>query len=484
VNERFDVRAGGHAVGRAGGHAVGHAEARTAIAPAVIARRGISRAAIVVALGVAVGRAGAGSAGSGGDGHDVDGGDLLDARAPLDAAVALDAAGAVDPCPVAPPACPALPAGYRAGDGLRAIDRCAFPLAERDTWDVRRAIVDALPASVRRVSLATVAGDLNRAATRVAAADVPGNAPGVRVAFGWQSGDRDVAYWIPQGLTGSFDGHADGLVNGRKLLLASWYYDLAAEPDATVDKGVRIAIVDVTDPTAVRYRFALLVDPVVRDGRSDFAPVTVHSGGLAWYGDLLYVPDTARGLRVFDLSRIVEVATGADRLGYDPSTGTYLAHGYKYVIPQVDTYAAELTCAPRFSFVAVDRTSAPPSLVSGEYDATSIGGRLYRWPLDPVTGRLALTDRGRVLAGGAWFLGQTHVQGAAARGALTWLSSSAPAGGGGALYRTAIATPSTTLGWIDAPEDLAFDGGGDLLWSLSEAVGARYVVGVARTSID
>ena len=94
------------------------------------------------------------------------------------------------------------------------------------------------------------------------------------------------------------------------------------------------AIVDVTDPAAVRYRFALLVDPVVRDGRSDFDPVAVHAGGLAWFGDHLYVPDTSRGLRVFDLGRILAVDAGADRLGHDPATGAYHAHGYRYVIPR------------------------------------------------------------------------------------------------------------------------------------------------------
>lgn len=389
-----------------------------------------------------------------------------------------------DPCPATAPACPSLPAGYAAGDGLRAIDRCAFPLAERDTWAVRGSIVDALPASVARVGLADVAGDLNRSATRVAAAALPGSPPGVQLAFTWQSGDQDVAYWIPQGITGWFDGTGGGLVAGRKLLLVSWYHDPASEPGATVDKGVRIAIVDVTDAAAIRYRFALLVDPVIRDGRPDFDPVSVHSGGLAWFGDYLYVPDTSRGLRVFDLTRMLTVDTSVDSLGYDAATGAYHAHGYRYVIPQVDTYEDDGACSPRFSYLSLDRGATPPALVSGEYDATSIGGRLFRWPLDPVSGRLALTDRGRVIGGDAWFLGETNVQGAASRGPVTWLSSSAPAGGRGALYRTGVGQRSVALGWLDAPEDLAFDGGGDLLWSLSEAAGARYVIAVARTAID
>ena len=415
----------------------------------------------------------------GGDGQAPDGA-LVDAT-PADAAG--DARNA-DPCPAVAPACPTLPTGYVVGDGLHAIDRCAFALTERDTWATRAAIVDALPASVPRRSLAQVAADVNRVAPAVTAASLPGAPPGVRRAYAWQAGDRDVAYWIPQGVTGSFGAGAGGVVDGRRLLLVSWYHERAEEPGATADKGVRIAIVDVTDPADVGYRFALLVDPVIRDGRSDFDPVTVHAGGLAWYGDHLFVPDTSQGLRVFDLTRVLAVDTSADRLGYDPATGAYHAHGYRYVIPQVDTYAIAGGCAPRFSYVAIDRTTTPPTLLSGEYDATSIGGRLYRWPLEPVTARLALTDRGRAVPDGAWFLGQTHVQGAAARGPLTWLSSSAPAGGAGALYRTSVGARSTTRGWIDSPEDLAFDGDGDVLWSLSEAAGARYLIAVARTAID
>ena len=80
-------------------------------------------------------------------------------------------------------------------------------------------------------------------------------------------------------------------------------------------------------------------------------------------------------------------------------------------------------------------------------------------------------------------MGQTHVQGALARDATFWMSSSAPAGGAGALYRARLDTPSTTLGWIDTPEDVAFDPGADTLWSLSEGTGARYVISVAGASV-
>lgn len=391
-----------------------------------------------------------------------------DAKPAIDAAVLP-----VDPCPAVPPACPTLPGGYARGDGMRTIDRCAFPLTDRDTWAARAAIIAAFPTALPHVSLADITADLNRSATRVTT--VPGSPPGLAHAFKWEAGDESVAYWIPQGITGSWDRGGEATVAGRKLALVSWYYDMASEPGSTVDKGVRIAITDVTNPAAVAYRFALLVDPVMRNGHPDFDPVKVHAGGIAWVGDYLYVPQTGTGFRVFDLSNIMQVASVEDRLGLDATSGTYAAHGYRYVIPQIATYDETGACNAVFSFVSVDHSTPTPTLISGEYDSTSIGGRLYRWPLDPGTHRLQLTDANRVIADGAWFEGESHVQGGAARGDTFWLSSSFPAGGAGALYRTRVDQPSTQLRWSDAPEDLAWDPAADELWSISEATNARYV---------
>jgi len=379
------------------------------------------------------------------------------------------------------PECTAVPAGYVAGDGMREVDRCAFPMSDRGQWVDHAALVDALPTSVARVTLADVANDLNRTATRVTS--VPGNPPGLTRAFEWQSGDETVAYWTPQGLTGSFDGRDDGLVDGKKLLMVSWYYDQASDPGSTVDKGVRIAIADVTDPVNVRYRFALLVEPISKAGRTDFAPIAVHAGGLAWVGDYLYVPVTGSGFRVFDLSRILRVSAAQDLLGYDATTDTYYAHGYSYVIPQVGTYADAGTCNSVFSFVALDRSTTPPTLISGEYAASSLAGRLYRWPLD-ASGRLVVTSSGHVIPDGAWFEGQSNVQGAMAHDDTWFLSSSAPSGAAGALYRTRVNAHSTTLGWIDSPEDLAFDPQLKALWSLSEGNGARYVIASSLSAIS
>lgn len=380
-----------------------------------------------------------------------------------------------DPCP-AVAACPAADEPAR-GTGLVPLDRCAFPLALESITS--SALIDAFP--IPRLTIAEVATDLNRTAEGVTAAEVPGNAPGIRSAFRWQSGDVAVPYWIPQGITGSFDGRADGLVNGRKLVLVSWYYDRELEPGSTAEKGVRIAIVDVTDPAAIGYRFALLVEPTGTPDAPSFSSIPFHAGGLAWVGDRLYMPVTGSGFRVFDLSRILHVDNIDDLIGRG-TDGTYAAHGYEYAIPQIEQIVDQGACAPVFSFVSYDATSQPPSLITGEYSSTSVAGRLYRWPLAP-SGSLVVTKRDRTIPDAVYAMAESHVQGALSNEGEWWLSSSRPAAGAGELVRVREGAPSSTLGWGDSPEDLAFDPQRGSVWSLSEVVDARYVYEVGRTAI-
>lgn len=386
-----------------------------------------------------------------------------------------------DPCP-AVTACPTAPTTLTRGAGLIATDRCAFPLAhvapavDYDAW------LAAMPSGLTQVTLADVAADANRTAEVITAAEVAGNAPGIKAAFRWNAGDEAVAYWIPQGITGSFDGTATGELGNRRIGLVSWYYEREADVGSQVEKGVRLAVVDVTNPADVRYRFALLVEPSGTTAAPSFRSVNIHAGGIAWVGDRLYVPQTGTGFRVFDLAHILRVDSLEDRIGYDATTGSFAAYGYKYVIPQSERISSTNTCASVFSFVAYDRTSTPPSLVTGEYDADSVAGRLYRWPLT-TSGRLQVTTGDRVIPTATYFMGESHVQGALAHDGTWWLSSSRPAGGAGELVRVAEDTSSVRLGWSDSPEDLAYDPQRDSVWSLSEGTDARYVFDVARASI-
>lgn len=367
-------------------------------------------------------------------------------------------------CPAALPACPTAPASLTRGSGMVPIDRCAFPL-------VPGTVPSAAGITLPAMSITALAGDLNRTATRVTPASVPGTAPGIKRAYTWESGDESVAYWIPQGITGTWD--AGTATGAKQLALVSWYYKQANDPGSTVDKGVRIAVADVTNPDAVAYRFALLVSPT---GDGSFAPVAVHAGGLAWVGDRLYVPVTGSGFRVFDLAHVYKVdGLDGNSIGKDPATGKYNAFGYAYAIPEIARVASPTpSCKPVFSFVSVDHSTTPPTLVSGEYSATEITGRLYRWPIDTST---------TIYPTGAWISAEQQVQGAFALGDTWWLSSSRPAGGAGELDRTQVGAPSTALGWSDSPESLSYDPADETVWSLTEGEGARYLFEVSQSAL-
>jgi hypothetical protein len=268
---------------------------------------------------------------------------------------------------------------------------------------------------------------------------------------------------------------------GRRIVVVSWYHDVAKQPGATDKKGVRLSFVDVTDAANPTYRHVLLVEPAGTTGAPDFKPINIHAGGIAWYGDHLYVADTGKGFRVFDTRHILKVATDADSIGC--GGGTCRAGLYKYALPQVGAYVEDSACSLIFSWVSLDRSVTPPTLVSGEYCSTTacsgqLAGRVFRWPLDPATERLSPAVS---WPSSAYLMGQKQVQGGTAHSGTFFLSSSAPAAGGGALYRVKPAK-SKTSAWIDSPEDLMVDGVNGWLWTLSEAEGARFVMAAALAS--
>jgi len=412
-----------------------------------------------------------------GDGRSPSEPNVPDAGAAGDAGPDAATSTPPDPCASKTALCPTQTT--TAGAGLTAIDRCAFPIKEATTFTTLPPLVTALEKIAAPVTTAAILADLNRTATAAAAATVPGTPPGVDLAVRWDTEDEDSTAWIPQGITGSADATSTGLVDGRRVVLVSWYYTPPA--GSTYEKGARIAFVDVTNPQAPTYRFALLVEPKGTAAAPDFVPVTLHAGGIVWLGNLLYVAETGRGFRVFDLARAMQVATDIDEIGC--TSGICRAGLYKYVLPQIGGYATSSACSPLFSWVSLDRSTTPPSLLSGEYCsgtacAGPLAGRAYRWPLDATTGRL---HSGTSWPSEAVLLGQTQIQGGASRKGTFYLSSSAPAGGAGALVRARPAK-SVSSKWIDAPEDLMVDEANGLLWSLSEAAGARVVAGMKLTN--
>ena len=256
----------------------------------------------------------------------------------------------------------------------------------------------------------------------------------------------------------------------------------------------------------------LLAYPYIAgDGRPTYEIVGrpqggIHAGGILWYGNYLYVVDTTRGIRVFDTRFIFDLERSPDgdtsdkaRVGW--ASGAYRGFGYRYVMPQVDAWVNAAgpdaepvfrcsgTGAPKFSYMAVDRSEEPDRMITGEFcSAAGDVGRVTRWPLNASTGQPVVdaTDRlvhaseayrlaanqiqGAVSADGAWYLSRTNRRERAGE-----LITAAPdAGPTGTLEATA--TRPAGIG----PEDLSFTPADDRLWTVTEFPGLRMVYGVPR----
>jgi cysteine-rich repeat protein len=386
-------------------------------------------------------------------------------------------------------ACPALPIdcdGATASTSehhLAVLEPCSFALLAPDPAAVaeRRALIDALvDRSAGRRSIADVLGDLNRQGRAGIGDD---NAYRLRNhelrGFRWNTGDENVAYWYPQGITSSSDGFESGVVEGRRALMVSWYHKTDARPT----KGVRLSLADISDLGDVDYRHLLLVEPTGTPESPDFAPVesgsgnALHAGGIVWWGEQLYVADTGGGIRVFDLAHIMRVpdVDDTDRIGL--AGGRFDAHGYRYAIPELMRYR-RAGCSVRFSFLALDRSSTPPALVSGEYRTPEIDGRIVVWDLDPATG-LPDVRSGEVRASAAYVGGQSRMQGAVRYEGNFYISSSSQYERWGRLYRTRPGFGESSItAWVYGAEDLTIDRASDTIWTPAEHPGDRDTVGI------
>ena len=384
-------------------------------------------------------------------------------------------------CPAAPPEC-----DQTGGDGapeaglLLEAEAGGFRLYDEDGWDTGTAVLDAVAqhSSVTPVTLDTVLDDLNRAGTKLTnMADVPCFHTG----FEWNSGDDGVDYWYPQGLTGTATAYADGAYAGRKVAVVSWYHKPEEDSAGSPNKGVRVSITDVTSMDDINYRLALLVEPYWNGSTPDFKAVPIHAGGIAWYRDFLFVADTSKGLRVFDMTRILQVQTGQKGdIGLVSEADAYHAHGYKYVIPQMTRYRlCPGSCCARFSFVALDLSTDPIALVAGEYSKDSIAGRLHRWPLDAATGHL-IEDNSVVIPTQVLFPGVKKMQGGLTWDSHVFISSSHS---GGILYDGTLGQALDSRDWPYVSEDLHYSMFSDNLWCHTELPGDRQVFAVKKDDI-
>lgn len=309
--------------------------------------------------------------------------------------------------------------------------------------------------------------------------------------FEFDSGDTNVSYWYPQGITG-FTRH------GSEFLVVSWYHNLdkGDDPNDPVgigvaapfdNKGTRLTFIDITDPSAIEYRHVLLVEACEDEfGNVVMTPMLssdpdkgLHAGGIAYLDGKIYVTDTRRGFRRFDIDDIFEVDLdpNRNRLGFE-GANTW-AFGYQYVMVQEGRVFADLPDIDgdkqNYSFVSVDWTDPDhPLLMSGAYDRNNSNdvARVLRWQ-KPDT-----LDLSHILINANI---PSHLQGAAKLGDVVFTIRS------GSVHRTHTFRfsdaafdpdfPRTRYRTHHGPEDMFLnpdfrDGN---LWTLTEHPGDRYV---------
>ncbi|MDH2427260.1 hypothetical protein [Sphaerisporangium sp. TRM90804] len=334
-------------------------------------------------------------------------------------------------------------------------------LLRRDTRELARG-VEALAGELPARDLPDVLAKANRTAVRKGSTTAfAGMSPRPVDWYRLQAGDDDTTDWYPQGIASSSEaGRAD-----VQALAFTWYW----KPSAG-ERGIRITFLGTG---TAKYRHVLLVEP---KGAS-YAAINVHAGGLAWHGDLLYVPDTSRGLRVFDLRHIYEVDGDEDRIGV--RAGKHHAFGYRYVMPQVDAWRG--TGQARFSFAGVDRSTTPHTLVCGEFadPAQQPGaiGRIARWAF-AADGTLAAGADGLAPAADAFTLPAPRIQGGLSHRNRWYLSLGAGSTRNGSLLVTDGQAPVKVRKYPVGPEDLSCWQERGQLWSLTEFKGRRAVFAV------
>jgi hypothetical protein len=238
------------------------------------------------------------------------------------------------------------------------------------------------------------------------------------------------------------------------------------------------------------YRHVLAVEPTAG---GTFKAVPVHAGGIMWYGNLLYVADTSRGFRVFDMNRVYSVNTGdGNKIGRQ-SDGTFHAHDYAYVIVQVG-WVRSAGAALRHSFVALDQASSPPSLIVGEYSPDTDGNgvpdenaRVVRYPLNATSKWPAAGADGRTYASEAYDTHIPQLQGATARNGRFWFSSSNGQSPGYLRVWDRGTSTVRSYRWLVGAEDLSYyphPDQADMLWSLAEYPNKRVVVAVPQADWD
>jgi len=348
------------------------------------------------------------------------------------------------------------------------------------TYTQYSAINAALVSKLGVASVHTVMSHANHNRTGLPSSFKP---KGLYGGFRFDSTDNNDCTNFPQGITTSRDavGSANsGNYDGHQLVVVSWYTMNACGGDTTRS---RITLVDwdATYPNA--YRKVLLVEPTGSASAPNFKDVPIHAGGISWYGHYLYVAETGKGLRIFDMRKILKTNSGGAASAIGNHNGTFYAHNYAYVLPQVGRVVSHTTSGTNvvWSTVSLDRVSK--SLVVSEYTCPSNctkypnrAPRAIRYPFGSGGTFNATTTASQALK-----LPFYHLNGAASHNGRWWFADSS----GKKLYYWKPGTNSKSFAWVSGAESISYwedPNNADLLWSLTESKGSRQVFAVKQAT--
>jgi hypothetical protein len=247
----------------------------------------------------------------------------------------------------------------------------------------------------------------------------------------------------------------------------------------------------------------MLVQPTGNATSGNFIPVTnVHADGMVWFGNKLFVANGGE-LLVFDLQYLWKMgSTSREETGI--RAGVSSARWHQWALPLVARYhTGARSDDPRacaggsgpicLGSLSLDRSTATPTLVSGEYRSPRAGGggRIARWPLSDRYD-LPRADNGAAVGTTSATAGYStpvwQMQGVATDGTWYYMAGQCPEGwvpdpeARGAYSCIHRARPGEAPSVITkAPsltQNLSYSRASGRLWGLNEYTGHRVVFSI------